>query len=87
VRLVIIEWLDSFGCSSSWQPLDISTPKPMRVKSVGWLAYDGKDCKVVIPHLSSEAPPGETIRQGCGDMTIPTRSILKVTTLARGIRH
>lgn len=76
----MVEWFDSFGCSPSWQPLEISAPKPMLVRSVGWLAYDGKDCKVVVPHLADETSPDVT-PQGCGDMTIPTRSIRRMTTL------
>jgi hypothetical protein len=80
MRLVLIEWIDSFGCSPNWQPLDNPCPEPMKVRSVGWLAYDGKDCKVVVPHLSENSPMGPP-RQGCGDMTIPTRSILRMRSL------
>ena len=79
MRLVLIEWLDSFGCSEQWQPLDISAPKPIRVRSVGWLAYDGEDCKVIVPHVSEESE--HVAQQGCGDMTIPTRSVLRIKNL------
>jgi hypothetical protein len=50
----------------------------MVCRPVGWLLYDGDDHKVVVPvvvpHISDETYP--TIgRQGCGDMTIPTRAL------------
>ena len=80
LRLVIIDWMDSFGCSPNWQPLEVSAPKPMRVRSVGWLLYDGKDCKVIVPHVSDDRDSAAT-PQGCGDMTIPSRSITKIRTL------
>jgi len=80
MRLVMIEWVDSYGCSSNWQILKDCYAKPLLCRSVGWLFHDGDDCKVIIPHLSDtkseEIPP-----QGCGDMSIPTKSILNITDL------
>lgn len=79
MRLVLIEWLDSFGCSSDWQPLEGCQAKPLRCRSVGWLLHDGDDCKIVVPHLSEthENVPS----QGCGDMTIPASAILRIADL------
>lgn len=77
MKLVLIEWVDSFGCSSSWQDLDKNyETKPIICRSVGWLFRDGTDCKVIVPHVApmpDDAPP-----QGCGDMTIPTKSIISI---------
>jgi hypothetical protein len=85
MRLVLVEWLDSFGCSANWQPLnfgdlDESALEPVLCRSVGWLAYDGKKCKVIVPHIS-EVDPSESRRQGCGDMTIPTKAIINISPL------
>jgi hypothetical protein len=81
VRLVLIEWLDSFGCSSNWTEIDKSEPpKPLVCRSVGWLLHDGKDCKVVIPHIS-DVEHKNAAHQGCGDMTIPTKSIVRISSL------
>ena len=80
LRLVLVEWVDSYGCSASWQSLAESTPAPMVCRSVGWLLHDTTDWKVIVPHLS-DANHQNTEQQGCGDMTIPTRSILSVTDL------
>ena len=79
MRLVLIEWLDSFGCSATWQPLEGCQAKPLRCRSVGWLVYDGADCKVIVPHISQshESAPD----QGCGDMTIPSAAILSIADL------
>jgi hypothetical protein len=79
VRLVLIEWLDSFGCSAHWQPLADCHPSPLACTSVGWLAYDGDDCKVIVPHVSKAHDNVPT--QGCGDMTIPTTAIVRMADL------
>jgi hypothetical protein len=80
VKLVLIEWEDSFGCSSRWQALEAAqSAKPLLCQSVGWLVHDGKECKVLVPHLTTEHQNAG--RQGCGDMTIPVRSIVKIKTL------
>jgi hypothetical protein len=79
--LVLVEWQDSFGCSADWQPVENVRAKPLVCRSVGWLAYDGKDCKVIVPHLSV-AP--EASQHGCGEMTIPTKAIISIKTLDRG---
>jgi hypothetical protein len=43
MRLVMIVWLDSFGCSSQWQDLEEPVSAPIKstvCKSVGWLCID-----------------------------------------------
>ncbi len=81
MRLVLIEWVDSFGCSSNWQEIkDDVHPAPITVKSVGWLAYDGTSCKTIIPHISDAHEHADA--QGCGDMTIPASSIMRMVDLS-----
>jgi len=78
--LVLIEWFDSFGCSSNWQKLEIESIGPLVCRSVGWLAYDGPACKVIVPH-QTDRNHASVSQQGCGDMTIPTQSIIRVRRL------
>lgn len=78
MALHLVEWTDSFGCSTNWTELSDIHPEPMICKSVGWLAYDGEDCVVVVPHISTGTD------QGCGDMTIPRSAIVRVTKLEEG---
>ena len=78
--LVLIEWVDSFGCSATWQKLEIESITPLVCRSVGWLASDGADCKVLVPHLTDKAHPS-IAQQGCGDMTIPSQAILRIQRL------
>lgn len=79
-RLVLVEWEDSFGCSSSWENVEGGvTPSALRCRSVGWLVYDSDDCVVVVPHLTR--PHGDLRRQGCGDMAIPIRAVVRMTDL------
>lgn len=80
MRLVLIEWLDSYGCSSEWQDLGDCEPRPLVCRSVGWLLHDGDDCKVVVPHISDQHN-GHVRQQGCGDMTIPTKAIIQICDL------
>ena len=80
MKVVIIEWLDSCGAGSRWQFLeDYEDPKPLKCRSIGWLVQDREDCKVIVPHLSMDAKDSQ--RQGCGEMTIPTRSIILITEI------
>jgi len=78
-RLVLIEWLDSFGCSSTWRDAAGEAPPVLTCYSVGWLLHDTDDCKVVIPHWTSSS--SAVGRQACGDMTIPARAIVRITRL------
>lgn len=79
MKLVYMEWVDSYGCSSDWISLEDCKPKELVCKSVGWLLFDGPECKVIVPHIAEESP--NTIAQGCGDMTIPTSAIRKIVDL------
>jgi len=86
MRLVLVEWLDSYGCSSEWQTLEGSEAKPLVCRSVGWLLHDKPDCKVIVPHVS-EWNYANAPQQGCGDMTIPTKSILNIFDLSEPSTH
>jgi hypothetical protein len=80
MRLVLIEWLDSHRNPNSWASLDeFPDPQPLICRSVGWLLHDTPECKVVVPHFAGEQ--GAAPEQGCGDMTIPTRAVLRVVDL------
>lgn len=78
MRLVLIEWEDSYGCAPSWEPLDGLAAETLMCRSVGWLAKDSDGVMVVVPHRADgPSPPG----QGCGDMTIPARAVVRVVDL------
>ena len=79
--LVLIEWEDSFGCSPSWTDLVTDQPAPLVCQSVGWLVHRDDRCVVVVPHVTLDNDDVES-RQGCGDMTIPARSILRTVELS-----
>jgi hypothetical protein len=75
--LVLCEWEDSYGCSAHWQTVEPDCePRLMTCKSVGWIIRKNKRCIVIVPHLSLNTEIAE--QQGCGDMTIPTASIVKI---------
>lgn len=79
-NLVFIEWQDSYGCSSTWQEIDPDgQPQMMLCHSVGWIVRQSRKCVVVVPHLSQNEDLAK--QQGCGDMTIPTASIVRMVHL------
>lgn len=77
----MVEWWDSFGCSSSWEEIDdIPKPKPMLCRSVGWIVRESKSSVVIVPHIA-EIP--HRSNQGCGDMLIP-KCAIKTTVSLQG---
>ena len=83
MRLVLIDWVDSFGCASHWEEITSELkPTLLKCRSVGWLAYEDADCVVIVPHVADVV--AEKRKDGCGDMTIPKRAILKIRELSIG---
>ena len=56
--------------------------EPLYCGWVGWLLSENKDCKIIVPHIGMEKN-GEAVLIGCGDLTIPTASIVKLTVLRK----
>jgi hypothetical protein len=83
-NLVLVEWVDSHS-GRGWQ--DIAqferAAEPLYCRSVGWLMSDTKACKVIVPHIAGEQN-GDVMLQGCGDLAIPTKAIVKMTVLQKG---
>lgn len=74
---MLCEWEDSYGCSAHWQTIEPDCePRLMTCKSVGWLIRKSRRCIVIVPHLSLNTEIAE--QQGCGDMTIPAASIIRI---------
>lgn len=77
---MLVDWEDSCGAIARWQYMDESGPELVTCRSVGWLVYDGKDCKRIVPHVGQHGGV-DSRQQGCGDMTIPTSAIVKIVDL------
>lgn len=77
MRLVLIEWIDSHS-GRGWQSLNKLEDdcRPLYIKSVGWLLTEQDGCKVIVPHIYDEKNDG-IVLQGCGDMSIPEKSITR----------
>lgn len=75
MKLVYLEWLDSRGVSASWSHLEDLASECCVLKSVGWVLTENKDLIHIVPHL------GDDPAQGCGDMVIPKRCVLKKINL------
>lgn len=83
MKLVLIEWLDSHS-GRGWQTTEQLErgAEPLYCRSVGWLVAERRDCKVIVPHIAGEKN-GNIMLQGCGDLTIPTAAIARVTVLRK----
>jgi hypothetical protein len=82
MRLVLIEWVDSYGGTTGWKALGDCTPDVLVCRSVGWLLHDRDDVKVIVPHLIEPAEDTRIAAQGRGDMTIPCAAIVSLRELA-----
>ena len=83
-KLVMVEWVDSHT-GRGWEPFEKfnESATPLYCRSVGWLVVDNEECKVIVPHIGGERD-GDPMLQGCGDMTIPTVAVKKITVLRKG---
>jgi len=79
--IVLIEWVDSHS-GKGWQMVEELEAKaePLYCRSVGWLIKKTKDCMLISPHIAGEKN-GNIMLQGCGDMVIPMKAIVKVKIL------
>lgn len=85
--LVIVEWSDSYGCSSSWQYIDADyiqkNATSHKCTSVGYLVVNNEQVITVIPHMSPKNEQNGGEEQGCGDMTIPKSAIIYMAVLQK----
>jgi len=79
--LVLIKWIDSYGCSPLWEATEDLNPQPHYCYSVGWIVKETPEVVVIIPHMSPSNEDIDAEEQGCGDMTIPVVCIKKRTHL------
>ena len=81
MRLVLIEWLDSYGGSGGWKALDDLAPDELLCRSVGWLLHDTATVKVLVPHVVQPDEDTRIAAQGRGEMAIPCASIVNIRDL------
>lgn len=74
--LLLVEWVDSYGCSPRWERIDEIEPEVIHAQSVGWLVHEDENVLVLVPHVTRPAFEGSH-HQGCGDMAIPLVAITK----------
>jgi len=69
-RLMYVEWDDHSAGDNRWQDMDKVEAKPLRCKSVGWVAKETKDAMTLVATVSE-------YDHTCGDMTILKNCIKK----------
>jgi len=77
----MIEWIDSHR-GQDWKNIENikESCELLYCKSVGWLVSENSKCKTIVPHISGEKN-GNIMLQGCGDLTIPLKAIVKIRVL------
>ena len=80
--LVRVRWMDSHYLGVGWQgPIDFEDRATI-CESVGWLALDGEQVKVLMPHRSVQ---DGTLNQGGGIIQIPACCIARITHLRENL--
>ena len=76
MQLVLVEWMDSRR-GEGWARLEDlrSDLDVTRCKSVGWIISKDRVSLTLAGHIADNP------QQCCGDMTIPTKAILNISTL------
>jgi hypothetical protein len=81
--LVFVEWQDSIGDTGRWTDLDQlrKSPPPTVARSVGWMVSKDRSRVVIVPHLMICELSDKKVNDGCGEISIPIRSILRIVKL------
>ncbi len=76
MRLVLIEWIDSYTIYKDWDILsELKEPEIMNCKSVGFVIKENDDAIIIIPHISGND------EAGYGGICIPKIAIIITTEL------
>lgn len=82
MKLVLVEWIDSYGCGTNWETVDdMMAITPHYCKSVGWIVKETDEMILVVPHISPDNGDIGAKLSGCGDMAIPVCSIRFMMTI------
>lgn len=79
--LVMVDWVDSLGCGSSWSAVkDVSLDRWL-CRSVGWLVGETEHTILVVPHMHDGDEDRSVVESGMGDMLIPRCAVVRLTHL------
>lgn len=79
MKLVLIEWIDSSGCTTDWNDLDSERELPLvSIRSVGWLIKQDEDRTIITPHIADLV---NEPKQGMGTTVISAKSIKAIHEL------
>jgi len=71
--LVYLEWVDSQGCTPSWQHISDYTPELPIHKSIGWIIHEDTKSVSITGNIADETET--SYYQANGIMTIPKVAI------------
>jgi len=77
LKLVLIEWEDSYNKSNNWELISqMEIPQRMICVSVGWIVKETKYNILIIPHIS-DIYNKNSLGTGLGSLIIPKSAIVK----------
>lgn len=76
-NLVLIEWVDAFGCPAGWEFENEVEPSVTSVQSVGFILKETDEFVFLAPHVSTT----KDRQQIAGHMAVPKKQILKMNRL------
>lgn len=82
-NMLLIEWIDAFGCPTGWEFEDEVDPSVTSVQSVGFFLKETDEFVFIAPHVSTT----KDRRQLAGHMAIPKKQIISRVTLGEIIRN
>lgn len=72
MKIELIKWVDTFGCSQGWEFEDEIECRVTEVYSVGFVRKETDSAIVLVPHISTAERP-----QIAGCICIPRQQILE----------
>ena len=81
MRIVKIEWVDSYGVTGDWLPTSEAKDVKHVCVSVGFIVVDGAHSIVLASNLSPKNDKIDAEEMTCGNMAIPTKAILSIVEL------
>lgn len=78
LKLVVIEWVDAFGCPGGWEFECDADPRVTTVVTVGFVMKETDEFVFVVPHVSTTKDQ----RQFAGHMAVPKKQINNMTSIS-----
>ena len=84
MNIELVNWIDSYGCSTNWTSPDDIHCAVHHCFSVGYILKESEETIIIAPHYSPLNKSIGTNEHVCGDMSIPKVSIISREIIKEG---